>query len=188
MVLADRTIRRMIQTGIPGRGGLVIDPFDPEMIQPASIDVKLDNLFRVTRHSHHPHIDVRNIPEDLTEEVVIPPGDHFVLHPGELVLAQTIEMVGIPPTLVARLEGRSSLGRIGLMIHSTAGWIDPGYRGTVTLELSNEAILPIMLWPGMKIGQLAFFWLSEEAERPYSGKYQDSTRPGASKIHLDFER
>ena len=165
MILSDRSLREAIAAG-----RLVIDPLDDDAIQPSSIDVRLDNHFRVFYTARHPYIDVKQPMEDLTELVEVKPDDAFILHPGEFVLGSTLEQVGIPPDLAARLEGKSSLGRLGLMTHSTAGFLDPGFTGHVTLELSNVANLPITLYPVMRIGQIAVFQLTTAAERPYGSR------------------
>jgi len=165
VVLSDRTIRRLIDEGRIG-----IDPYEPALMQPSSLDVRVDRYFRVFRNSRYPFIDVKQAQEELTELVEVEDAegaDAFILHPGEFVLGSTLERVTLPDDLVARLEGKSSLGRLGLLIHSTAGFIDPGWDGHVTLELSNVANLPITIYPGMKIGQLSFVQLSEPAEAPY---------------------
>ena len=151
MVLSDRTIRRELD-----EGRIVVDPIDLDDIQPASIDLHLDNRFLVFSNSRRPYIDVRESQADLTEEVKIQGDEQFILHPGEFVLGSTLEHIELPDDLVARLEGKSSLGRIGLLIHSTAGFVDPGWSGRLTLELSNVARLPIALYHGMKIGQISF--------------------------------
>ena len=171
MVLSDRTIARLL-----AEGRIEIDPYDPSLLQPSSVDVRVDRYFRVFRNTRYPFIDVKQEQEDLTELVEI--GDEpFILHPGEFVLGSTLERVRLPDDLVARLEGKSSLGRLGLLIHSTAGFIDPGWDGHVTLELSNVANLPITIYHGMKIGQLSFMQMTEPAATPYGGgelgsKYQ----------------
>jgi dCTP deaminase len=185
VVLSDRTIRRLVDEGRIG-----IDPFDPELMQPSSLDVRVDRYFRVFRNSRYPYIDVKAEQEELTELVEV--GDEaFILHPGEFVLGSTLERVTLPDDLVARLEGKSSLGRLGLLIHSTAGFIDPGWDGHVTLELSNVANLPITIYPGMKIGQLSFVQLSEPADRPYGSegigsKYQGQRGPTPSRYWQNF--
>src|SRR3954463_11392952 len=161
MVLSDATIARLL-----AEGRIEIDPYDGALLQPSSVDVRVDRFFRVFRNSRYPYIDVKQEQEDLTELVEID-GEPFILHPGEFVLASTLERIKLPDDLVARLEGKSSLGRLGLLIHSTAGFIDPGWDGHVTLELSNVANLPITIYHGMKIGQLSFVQLSERAEKPY---------------------
>jgi dCTP deaminase len=186
MVLSDRTIRRLLQEGLIG-----IDPFEPELMQPSSLDVRVDRYFRVFRNSRYPFIDVKTEQEDLTELVEVEDEEPFILHPGEFVLGSTLERVTLPDDLVARLEGKSSLGRLGLLIHSTAGFIDPGWDGHVTLELSNVANLPITIYPGMKIGQLSFVQMSEAAERPYGSegigsKYQGQRGPTPSRYWQNF--
>jgi dCTP deaminase len=188
MVLSDRTIRRMIAEERIG-----IAPYDPGLLQPSSLDVRVDRYFRVFRNSRYPFIDVKQAQEELTELVEIDDETPFILHPGEFVLGSTLERVRLPDDLVARLEGKSSLGRLGLLTHSTAGWIDPGFSGHVTLELSNVATLPIKLWPGMKIGQLCLFRCSSPAEHPYGSqvygsRYQDQRGPTPSKSYLNFYR
>ena len=188
VILSDRSLREAIAAG-----RLVIDPLDDDAIQPSSIDVRLDNRFRVFYTARHPYIDVKQPMEDLTELVEVKPDDAFILHPGEFVLGSTLEQVGIPPDLAARLEGKSSLGRLGLMTHSTAGFLDPGFVGHVTLELSNVANLPITLYPGMRIGQIAVFQLTTAAERPYGSrgvgsKYQGQQGPTPSRYWENFRR
>ncbi|HEY8921862.1 MAG TPA: dCTP deaminase [Candidatus Limnocylindria bacterium] len=188
MVLSDRDIRAEITAG-----RIVIDPFIPEAVQPSSVDLHLDRRFRVFRNSRYPFIDVRADQPELTELVEIGGDDPFILHPGEFVLGSTFERVGLPNDLVARLEGKSSLGRLGLLIHSTAGYVDPGWDGNLTLELSNVANLPITLYDGMKIGQISFQRLSSPAEVPYGdasigSKYRGQRDPTASLYHRDFER
>jgi len=188
MVLSDRTIKQLLEDGRIG-----IDPYDDELLQPSSVDVRVDRFFRVFRNSRYPYIDVKEPMEDLTELVEV--GDEeqpFILHPGEFVLGSTLERITLPDDLVARLEGKSSLGRLGLLIHSTAGFIDPGWDGHVTLELSNVANLPITIYPGMKIGQLSFVQMSEPAETPYGAgalgsKYQGQRGPTPSRYWQNFE-
>jgi dCTP deaminase len=186
VVLSDGAIRRLIEGGRIG-----IDPYDPDLLQPSSLDVRVDRLFRVFRNSRYPYIDVRQAQEDLTELVVVEGEEPFILHPGEFVLGSTLERVTLPDDLVARLEGKSSLGRLGLLIHSTAGFIDPGWDGHVTLELSNVANLPITIYPAMKIGQLSFVQMSEPAEKPYGSgglgsKYQGQRGPTPSRYWKNF--
>jgi len=170
-----------------------LDPFDAAMVQPSSVDVRLDRFFRVFENHRYPHIDPAEEQPDLTRQVE-PEGDEpFILHPGEFVLGSTYELVSLPDDVAARLEGKSSLGRLGLLTHSTAGFIDPGFSGHVTLELSNVATLPIKLWPGMKIGQLCFFKLSSPAEHPYGSKkygsrYQGQRGPTPSRSFMNFLR
>src|ERR1700736_4993405 len=188
MVLSDRTIRRMIAEERIG-----IAPYDPGLLQPSSLDVRVDRYFRVFRNSRYPFIDVKQAQEELTELVEIDDETPFILHPGEFVLGSTLERVRLPDDLVARLEGKSSLGRLGLLIHSTAGFIDPGWDGHVTLELSNVANLPITIYYGMKIGQLSFVQLSEPAQTPYGAselgsKYQGQQGPTPSRYWQNFER
>lgn len=188
MVLSDRDIRAEIEAG-----RIVIDPYIPEAVQPSSVDLHLDRRFRVFRNSRYPYIDVRADQPELTELVEIGGDDPFILHPGEFVLGSTFERVQLPNDLVARLEGKSSLGRLGLLIHSTAGYVDPGWEGNLTLELSNVANLPITLYDGMKIGQISFQRLSSPAEVGYGdarigSKYRGQRDPTASLYHRDFER
>ena len=187
MVLSDRTIRAEIEGG-----RIVIDPFDPELVQPSSVDVRVDRRFRVFHNARYPFIDVKQPMEDLTELVEVDGDDPFILHPGEFVLGSTLERIRLPDDLVARLEGKSSLGRLGLLIHSTAGFIDPGWDGQVTLELSNVSNLPITIYPGMKIGQISFVQLTEPAESPYGSgaigsKYQGQRGPVPSRYWQNFE-
>jgi len=184
MILSDRTIREEIDAG-----RIVIDPFDPTCVQPSSVDLHVDNQFRVFANSRYPYIDVKEEMPDLTELVEVKPDEPFILHPGEFVLGSTAERVGIPNDLVARLEGKSSLGRLGLLIHSTAGYVDPGWDGYLTLELSNVANLPITLYPGMRIGQISFFKLTTPADVPYGSagnKYQGQRGPTPSRFFRDF--
>ncbi|WP_441251337.1 dCTP deaminase [Kitasatospora sp. McL0602] len=188
MLLSDKDIRTEID-----KGRVKIDPFDPAMIQPSSVDVRLDRYFRVFENHRYPFIDPSQEQPDLTR-LVEPEGDEpFILHPGEFVLASTYETVTLPDDVASRLEGKSSLGRLGLLTHSTAGFIDPGFSGHVTLELSNVATLPIKLYPGMKIGQLCLFRLSSPSEHPYGSerygsRYQGQRGPTASRSHLNFHR
>lgn len=169
MLLSDRDIRAGIDSGRIG-----LDPWAPEMVQPSSVDVRLDRYFRLFDNHRYPSIDPSQEQPELTRLVEIAPDEPFILHPGEFVLASTFEQVSLADDVAARLEGKSSLGRLGLLTHSTAGFIDPGFQGHVTLELSNVATLPIKLWPGMKIGQLCFFQLSSPAELPYGSKQYQS--------------
>ena len=188
MLLSDRDIRAAIVSGRVG-----IDPFDPSMVQPSSVDVRIDRFFRVFENHRYPHIDPAVEQPDLTR-VVEPEGDEpFILHPGEFVLGSTYEVVSLGDDVSARLEGKSSLGRLGLLTHSTAGFIDAGFSGHVTLELSNVATLPIKLWPGMKIGQLCFFQLTSPAEAPYGSgasgsRYQGQRGPTPSRSFQNFHR
>lgn len=178
VVLSDRTIREQLASG-----ALVIDPFDDALVQPSSVDVRVAGAFRVFHNNRRPLIDVREPTEDLTELVEVEEGGRFILHPGEFVLGSTVERVEIPGDLVARLEGKSSLGRLGLLIHSTAGYIDPGFAGTITLELSNVARLPIAIYPGMPIGQISFLQMTTPVQDPYRGKYGGQSGPTASRYH-----
>jgi dCTP deaminase len=186
MLLSDRDLHAAVKNGQLG-----IDPFEPDLIQPSSIDVRLDRRFRVFNNHAYTHIDPSVQQDDLTRPMEVKEGEPFVLHPGEFVLASTLEVITLPDDLAARLEGKSSLGRLGLLTHSTAGFIDPGFSGHVTLELSNVANLPITLWPGMKIGQLCVFRLSSLAERPYGAgasgsRYQGQRGPTPSRSHLGW--
>jgi dCTP deaminase len=172
-------------------GAISLDPFDRSMLQPASIDIRVDGRFRIFSNHRYSCIDPRERQPELTEVVEVAEGDAFVLHPGEFVLGSTIERVGLSSAYVARLEGKSSLGRLGLLCHATAGWIDPGFRGHITLELSNVANLPIRVYPGMPIGQLSFARLSSPASRPYGSegsgsKYQGQEGPTASRMWEAF--
>jgi dCTP deaminase len=185
-VLSDRDIRTALQEGT-----VRIEPYDPHDLQPSSVDLHLDRSFRVFRNNRYAFIDVRAPQPDLTELLTIEHDEPFILHPGEFVLGQTHEWVELPNDLVARLEGKSSLGRLGLLIHSTAGYVDPGWKGNLTLELSNVANLPIALYSGMRIGQISFFKMSSEVDRPYGSpelgsKYQGQSEPTASAFHRDF--
>ncbi len=188
MVLSDRSIRAEVEAG-----RIVVEPFDEAMIQPSSVDVRVDRRFRVFHNARYPFIDVRQPMDELTEAVEIADADPFILHPGEFVLGQTLERVRLPDDIVARLEGKSSLGRLGLLIHSTAGFVDPGFEGNLTLELSNVANLPVTIYYGMPIGQISFVRLDSPAERPYGSseagsKYQGQAEPTPSRFHLNFER
>jgi dCTP deaminase len=188
VVLSDRTIRAEIEAG-----RIVIDPLDAGLVQPSSIDVRVDRRFRVFHNARYPFIDVRQPMDGLTELVEVEGDEPFILHPGEFVLGQTLERVTLPDDLVARLEGKSSLGRLGLLIHSTAGFVDSGFSGNLTLELSNVANLPITIYHGMPIGQISFMRMDEPVENPYGsdetgGKYQGQAEPTASRYHLNFER
>ena len=188
MLLSDRDIRAEVEAGRVG-----LDPWDASMIQPSSVDVRLDKFFRLFDNHKYPVIDPAEDQPELTRLVEVDPADGFVLHPGEFVLGSTLEQVTLPDDLAARVEGKSSLGRLGLLTHATAGFVDPGFSGHVTLELSNVATLPIMLWPGMKIGQLCFFRLSSPAEHPYGSTqygshYQGQRGPTASRSFANFHR
>ncbi|MCF8546860.1 MAG: dCTP deaminase [Microbacteriaceae bacterium] len=188
MLLSDRDIRAEIESG-----RVQLDPLDLGMIQPSSIDVRLDKFFRLFDNHKYPFIDPAEEQPDLTRGVEVDPGEAFILHPGEFVLGSTFELVTLPDDIAARLEGKSSLGRLGLLTHSTAGFVDPGFSGHVTLELSNVATLPIKLWPGMKIGQLCFFRLSSPSEHPYGSdkygsRYQGQRGPTASRSWKNFHK
>jgi dCTP deaminase len=186
MILSDRSIREEIELG-----RIEIDPFDPRCVQPSSVDLHVDRTFRTFHNARYPYIDVKKEMPELTELIEVPVDTPFILHPGEFVLGSTRERVRLPDDLVARLEGKSSLGRLGLLIHSTAGYVDPGWDGYLTLELSNVANLPITIYAGMKIGQISFFRLSTPADRPYGtrgsgSKYQGQRGPTASRFYQEF--
>jgi dCTP deaminase len=186
VLLSDRDIRAEIDAGRLG-----IDPFEDSLVQPSSVDVRLDTLFRVFNNTRYTHIDPAKQQDELTSLVEPSPGEPFVLHPGEFVLGSTLETCTLPDDLAGRLEGKSSLGRLGLLTHSTAGFIDPGFSGHITLELSNVANLPITLWPGMKIGQLCLLRLTSPAEHPYGSakvgsKYQGQRGPTPSRSYQNF--
>src|SRR5690349_291826 len=188
MLLSDRDIKAQVEDG-----RLRLDPWDPELVQPSSIDVRLDRYFRVFNNWQYTHIDPSQQQDELTSAIE-PKGDEpFILHPGEFVLGSTLEVVTLPDDLASRLEGKSSLGRLGLLTHSTAGFVDPGFSGHITLELSNVANLPITLWPGMKIGQLCIFRLTTPATHPYGSaiygsRYQDQRGPTPSRSFRNFTR
>ena len=186
MLLSDGDIRKQLQEGRIG-----LEPLNLELLQPSSIDVRLDRFFRLFDNHKYPFIDPREQQDELTRFVEVQSDEAFILHPGEFVLGSTFEYVSLPNDIAARLEGKSSLGRLGLLTHSTAGFVDPGFQGHVTLELSNVATLPIKLWPGMKIGQLCFFKLSSPSENPYGSekygsRYQGQRGPTASRSHMNF--
>jgi dCTP deaminase len=186
VLLSDRDLRKELDSGRLG-----VEPFDPAMLQPSSIDIRLDRFFRVFNNTKYTHIDPKLQQDELTSMVEKDNDDAFVLHPGEFVLGSTFETVSLPDDLAGRLEGKSSLGRLGLLTHSTAGFIDPGFTGHITLELSNVANLPITLWPGMKIGQLCLFRLTSSAEFPYGSaqagsRYQGQRGPTPSRAYLNF--
>jgi len=188
MVLSDRTIKQEVSAG-----RLVFDPYDETLVQPSSVDMRVDRQFRVFHNARHPYIDVKQPMEDLTELVTVEGDEPFILHPGEFVLGQTLERVSLPDDLVARLEGKSSLGRLGLLIHSTAGFVDAGFEGNLTLELSNVANLPITIYHGMPIGQISFMRMDGPVENPYGAreagsKYQGQAEPTASRYYRNFER
>lgn len=186
MILSDRSIREQIEAG-----RLVIEPYDPRLIQPASIDVRLDSRFLVFRNTRRAYIDIKTPAEDLMELIEVAPDQPMFVHPGEFLLGSTLESIGVPDDIVAQLEGRSSLGRLGIVIHSTAGFIDPGFTGHITLEISNLANLPVTLYSGMRIGQISFLRMSTSAERPYGSergsKYSGQQVPTASRLYLDFK-
>lgn len=186
VLLSDRDIRAEFAAGRLG-----LEPFEDNLVQPSSIDVRLDRMFRVFNNTRYTHIDPAQRQDELTSLVEPAAGEPFVLHPGEFVLGSTLEVCSLPDDLAGRLEGKSSLGRLGLLTHSTAGFIDPGFSGHITLELSNVANLPITLWPGMKIGQLCLFRLTSPAENPYGStgagsKYQGQRGPTPSRAYLNF--
>ena len=186
MILSDRTILEALASG-----RIVIEPLDESAVQPSSVDVHIDRYFRVFRNDTTPYIDPKEPQEDLTELVEVGDGRPFILHPGEFVLGSTLERVALPDDLVARLEGKSSLGRLGLLIHSTAGFVDAGWDGHLTLELSNVATLPIAIYPRMRIGQISFLTMTTPAARPYGSettgsKYQGQRGPTPSRYYLNF--
>ena len=188
MLMSDRDIRASIESGQIG-----LEPLEMGLLQPSSIDVRLDRFFRLFDNHKYAFIDPAEQQDDLTRFIEVKSDEPFILHPGEFVLGSTYEFVTLPNDIAARLEGKSSLGRLGLLTHSTAGFVDPGFKGHVTLELSNVATLPIKLWPGMKIGQLCFFKLTSEAEHPYgsdkySSRYQGQRGPTASRSYKNFYR
>jgi dCTP deaminase len=187
-VLSDGTIRRLVD-----EGRIKIEPWDPAMVQPASVDLRLGRTFRVFHNFRVPAIDLAAPPDNLTEMVEIGDDESFVIHPGEFVLGRTHEVVEMPDDIVSRIEGKSSLGRLGLIVHATAGFVDPGFSGHVTLELANVATLPIKLYPGMKIGQFCFFRLSSPSEHPYGSekygsRYQGQRGPTPSRSFQNFHR
>ena len=186
MLMSDRDIRASIEAGLIG-----LDPLEMGLLQPSSIDVRLDRFFRLFDNHKYAFIDPAEQQDELTRLIEVDAGESFILHPGEFVLGSTFEFVTLPDDVAARLEGKSSLGRLGLLTHSTAGFVDPGFKGHVTLELSNMATLPIKLWPGMKIGQLCFFKLTSPSEHPYgsekySSRYQGQRGPTASRSYKNF--
>lgn len=187
-VLSDRTIKAELDAGRIG-----IEPLDPSAIQPASVDVRLDNQFRVFRHTSQPYIDVRDPVDTLTDLVEIAADEPFILQPGAFCLGSTLETVTLPEDIVARVDGKSSLGRLGLLVHATAGYVDPGWTGKLTLELSNQSQMPIALYREMRIAQISFLRLSTPVDRPYGSpdlgsKYQGQTGPTPSRISREFER
>ena len=188
MLLSDRDIRAEITAG-----RVAVEPFAESMVQPSSVDVRLDRFFRVFENHKYSVIDPSIEQSELTREVVVEPNEHFILHPGEFVLASTYEIITLPDDIAGRLEGKSSLGRLGLLTHSTAGFIDPGFSGHITLELSNVANLPVKLFPGMKIGKLCLIKLSSPAEHPYgsavyASRYQGQRGPTASRSWINFHQ
>ena len=188
MLLSDRDIRAEITAG-----RVAVEPFAESMVQPSSVDVRLDRFFRVFENHKYSVIDPSIEQSELTREVVVEPNEYFILHPGEFVLASTYEIITLPDDIAGRLEGKSSLGRLGLLTHSTAGFIDPGFSGHITLELSNVANLPVKLFPGMKIGQLCLIKLSSPAEHPYgsavyASRYQGQRGPTASRSWINFHQ
>ena len=188
MLLSDRDIAAEIENG-----RVKVEPFEAKMIQPSSVDVRLDRFFRVFENHRYEVIDPSIEQSELTREVAVAPTEFFILHPGEFVLASTYEVITLPDDIAGRPEGKSSLGRLGLLTHSTAGFIDPGFSGHITLELSNVANLPVKLYPGMKIGQLCLIKLSSPAEHPYGSaiygsRYQGQRGPTPSKSWLNFHK
>ena len=188
MLMSDRDIRASLESGRIG-----LEPLEMGLLQPSSIDVRLDRFFRLFDNHKYAFIDPAEQQDELTRLIEVKSDEPFILHPGEFVLGSTYEFVTLPDDVAARLEGKSSLGRLGLLTHSTAGFVDPGFKGHVTLELSNVATLPIKLWPGMKIGQLCFFQLTSPAEHPYgsdkySSRYQGQRGPTASRSYKNFYR
>ncbi len=188
MLMSDRDIRASIEAGQIG-----LEPLEMGLLQPSSFDVRLDRFFRLFDNHKYPYIDPAEQQDDLTRLIEVKSDEAFILHPNEFVLGSTFEFVTLPNDIAARLEGKSSLGRLGLLTHSTAGFVDPGFKGHVTLELSNTSTLPIKLWPGMKIGQLCFFKLTSPSEFPYgsdkySSRYQGQRGPTASRSHKNFYR
>jgi dCTP deaminase len=188
MLLSDRDLKAALASG-----RMSLSPYDEAMVQPSSIDVRLDRWFRVFANHRYTHIDPAAQQDDLTEMVEVPDDEAFLLHPGEFLLGSTLEVITLGNDLASRLEGKSSLGRLGLLTHSTAGFIDPGFSGHVTLELSNVATLPIKLYPGMKIGQICVLLLSSPSEHPYGSnvygsRYQDQRGPTPSRSYLRFSR
>jgi dCTP deaminase len=186
MIFSDITIKEAIATG-----RISIDPYDESMVQPSSIDLRCDPHFRVFENHRYAVIDPKAPQGDLTVGVEASEEEPFILHPGEFVLGSTLEIIALADDVVARLEGKSSLGRLGLLIHSTAGFIDPGFEGQVTLELSNVANLPIAIYPNMKIGQISFYQMTTPAQYPYGSpelrsKYQGQSGPTPSQMHQDF--
>lgn len=188
MVLSDKTIRELVKSK-----KLLIFPFDPQLIQPSSYNLRLANKFRIFKNAQQAFLDVREPVADFMEEITIKDDQPIIIHPREFILGETVEYFEIPNDLVGRLEGKSSLGRLGIIIHSTAGYVDPGFRGTLTLEISNLANIPIKLYPKMKIAQMSFHYMSTPAETPYGSKvlgskYQGQKGPTESKIFKEFTK
>jgi dCTP deaminase len=188
MLMSDRDIRAEIELGRIG-----LEPLEMDLLQPSSFDVRLDRFFRLFDNHKYAYIDPAEDQSDLTQLIEVPADEPFILHPGEFVLGSTFEFVTLPDDIAARLEGKSSLGRLGLLTHSTAGFVDPGFKGHVTLELANVSNLPIKLWPGMKVGQLCFFKLTSPSENPYGSakygsRYQGQRGPTASRSFMNFYR
>ncbi len=186
MILSDHSIKDAINTE-----RIQISPFNEDQIQPASYDIRLEGRFLVFRNYKYSCIDPKAPQQDLTEMIEVGDDEPFIVHPGEFILGSTVERIGLGSDIAAQLGGKSSLGRLGLIVHATAGFIDPGFEGSVTLELSNVANLPIRLYPGMKVGQISFFAMSTPADRPYGhpslgSKYKGQTVPTASRMHLNF--
>ena len=186
--MSDRDIRAEIESGRIG-----LEPLEMDLLQPSSFDVRLDRFFRLFDNHKYAYIDPAEDQSDLTQLIEVPADEPFILHPGEFVLGSTFEFVTLPDDIAARLEGKSSLGRLGLLTHSTAGFVDPGFKGHVTLELANVSNLPIKLWPGMKVGQLCFFKLTSPSENPYGSakygsRYQGQRGPTASRSFMNFYR
>ncbi len=186
MLLSDRDIKADVAAG-----RIKLEPYDEAMVQPASVDIRLDRFFRTFENHRYQFIDPRQNQEDMTRMVEVSPDEAFVLHPGEFVLGSTFEVVTLPDDIAARVEGKSSLGRLGLLTHATAGFVDPGFSGHITLELSNVSNLPVTLWPGMKIGQLCFIKMSSPSEHPYGSsvygsRYQNQRGPTPSRSYQNF--
>jgi dCTP deaminase len=188
VILSDRSIKEQIASG-----RLVIEPFDPGLVQPSSVDLRLDRTFLVFRNTRKAYLDVREPVDDLMERIELEDEEPLVLHPTEFILGSTVERVTIPADLVGRLEGRSSVGRLGVVIHSTAGYLDPGFSGQITLEIANLANIPVRLYPGMRIAQVSFSQMTTAAETPYGqrglgSKYQGQGSPTPSRLYLDFKQ
>jgi dCTP deaminase len=187
VILSDASIKAQITSG-----RLIIDPFDLKLVQPSSVDLRLDRRFLVFRNTRRAYLDVKERADDLMESITPDEGEPIVLHPTEFILGSTVETVTIPDDLVGRLEGRSSVGRLGIVIHSTAGYIDPGFSGQITLEIANLANIPVRLYPGMRIAQISFSQMTSPAETPYGqrglgSKYQGQASPTPSRLYLDFQ-